>query len=238
MEQFGLLSVEPPGVRRIREQLSDCALYSGVGIFVPLPLEMKVTLSRLNFKHIEVEFRFPSPGFKTTFSTIAQSTAYPGPPAAGSPPFVIAVFVSEMHYHTIFLHFLHLKQTQARADTVEEIIKPFLPQSAPHLVHIPKVFFISYYCSRQELHTQPPLFPDDPDANYCIAYHLKAYPDAYGMRVYPTATDSWMRLITDNLLAGQSVQETIQISRSSLDQEVECLHYFSSLKDSNLVLRK
>ena len=216
-------------VKRIRKQMSDCAFYSGVGIILfrwislKLSLEMKATLSRLNFKHIEVDhdtFYVSPPALKTIIATIAQSRVYPGPP-----PFVIAVFVSGLNDHTA--HSLHRRDR--RVDVVEDIIKPFLPQPAPHLVHIPKLFFISSNCRRKELDTQPPLFPNDPDANYCIAYHTAAHPDY---------TDIWFEHIAHNLTTGQSVQEIIENIRSSLDHDCERLHYFSSLKDSNLVLRK
>ena len=221
MEQLRLSDEEKDKVRRVREQLSDCAwdyaLYSGMGIILfdwRFSLEITATLSRLNFNHIEVNtLNVSPPGLKTIIATIAQSRAYPGPP-----PFVIAVFVSRFNH-----------DTAGQVDIVEDIIKPFLPQSAPHLVHIPKLFFITSYCRRKELDTQPPLFPDDPDANYCIAYH---------MVTHPYYTDIWWQHIVHKLTAGQSVQEIIENSRSSLHHHHERLHYFSSLKDSNLVLRK
>ena len=223
MEQLRLSDEEKDKVRRVREQLSDCALCSGMGIILfdwRLSLEMTETLSRLNFNHIEVDTSNVSlPGLKTIIATIAQSKAYPG-----SPPFVITVFVSGINYDTARSLLLGARQV----DIVEDIIKPFLPQSAPHLVHIPKVFFVSSY-GWPELHTQPPLFPDDPDANYCIAYHVAAYGHY---------TDIWWQHIVHNLTTGQSVQEIIKDIRSSLHHDHEHLHYFSSLKDSNLVLRK
>ena len=224
MEQLRLSDEEKDEARRVREQLSDCALCSGMGIILfdwKLPLGMTETLSILNFNHIEVDTSNVSPpDLKTIIATIAQPRAYPGPP-----PFVIAVFVSGFSYDTAGSLFLGA----GPVDIVEDIIKPFLPQSAPHLVHIPKLFFISSFCGRKELDTRPPLFPDDPDANYCIAYHVTA-------PHHPSYTDRWWRHIVHKLPTGQSVQKIIKDIRSSLHHDLERLHYFSSLKDSNLVL--
>ena len=224
MEQLRLSDEEKDEARRVREQLSDCALYSGMGIILfgwRLSLKMTATLSRLNFNHIEVDtFNVSPPGLKTIIATIAQSKAYPG-----QPPFVIAVFVSGFNCDTARSLLLGV----VVVDIVEDIIKPFLPESAPHLVHIPKLFFITSYCRESQLHAQPPLFPDDPDTNYCIAYYRT---------VLPHNINIWWQHIIHNLPTGQSVQEIIENIRSSLDHDCEHLHYFSSLKDSNLVLRK
>ena len=190
--------------------------------------DMEDIFLMLNFKHINLHLLHLSPaGLKTLLSTIARSTAYPGPPAAGSPPFVITLFLSGIGVHSVSS--LFLGRGQGQGDIVDDIIKPFLPLSAPHLVHIPKIFFISSEFGRQYLATQPPLFPGDCDANYLIAYHQTS--SRADMSI-------WMQHITDNLLTGQSVQEVVEKSRSCLDHDIERLHYFSSLKDSNLVIRK
>ena len=55
-------------------------------------------------------------------------------------------------------------------DVVDDIIQPFLiPQSAPHLQHIPKLFFIT---AKGDPDALPPHFPNDPDGNYCVARHV------------------------------------------------------------------
>ena len=229
MEQLRLSKEEDDDVRRIREKLSDCALYSGMGIVLfnwGVSSWETEALSTLNFKHILVDpSHFSLAGIKMLFCAIAQFRGYPGPPTAGSPPFVITFFVSGINYHRADSLLLGDDQV----DIVKDIIKPFLPQSAPHLVHIPKLFFISSYCRSKVLRTQPPLFPDDPDANYCIVYYMTAPPHYI---------NKWWQHIIHNLTTGQSVQETIENIQSSLGHDYEHLHYFSSLKDSNLVLSK
>ena len=120
-------------------------------------------------------------------------------------------------------------------DIVDDIIKPFLPKSAPHLVHIPKIFFITNSLSyrstvyRQDLDNQPPSFPDDDDDNYCIAYHLSL--KRFDQQIL------WLNTITDALLSGKTVQDVIENSRSILDKNRERLYTFCCLKD-NLVLRQ
>ena len=170
MKQLSLSPSEQEEVQRIRDELSDSSLYSGVGIVYddPFPLSslyVEGTLSELNFKYIDLHHRVD---LKPCLSTIAQSKAYPKiPSAAGSQPFVIAVFVTGMRGS--------LGSLRGPVDIVDDIIKPFLPKSAPHLAHIPKLFFIGSWSHHKDLDTQPQLsFPDDYDkyGNYCVTYHL------------------------------------------------------------------
>ena len=97
--------------------------------------------------------------------------AYPKPPAdvksSASPPFVISIFVSGRCHDTFSIHTLYTRY--GLVDVIDDIIRPFLPQSAPHLQHIPKLFFIT---AEGDPDATPLHFPDDPDGNYCIAYHV------------------------------------------------------------------
>ena len=229
MEQLSLSSDQQHKVQKFRLKLSDCALYSGVGVicdgfYVWRPVEPYLSL--LDYKIIN---RFPvNIKIVNSFATIAQSIAYPKPHASptvaessDSPPFVIAVFVSgrvSSHPHT-----LHIT-TYGEVNIVDDIIQPFLPHSAPHLQHIPKLFFIT------AMHppSPPPQFPEDPDGNYCIAYLMT---DSYNL------TYRWSQHITNIFLPGMTVQGAIENSRSHLNEDRERLHYFISLK-KNLVLYK
>ena len=211
--------------QRIRDELRDCTLYSGVGVIcddIGTWKSMEPRLLAVDYKIITAfPFHHDHPTF---FPTIAQSIAYPKPPAAAessdSPPFVIAVFVSGWVDSVCTLH------TRYRSlDIIDDIIKPFLPQSAPHLLHIPKLFFISTW---GDLNPPPLHFPDDPDGNYCVVYH-----SIVGMS---SDMNKWADHITDHLfLPGATVQEVIE--KSHLVEEDYWLHYFTSLKNK-LVLRK
>ena len=228
--QLTLSPLEQHEVQRIRDELGDCTLYSGVGVIYDDILSeawetMKSHLSALNYKIITTDFLLhhrPT----TFFPTIAQSIAYPKPPAAAelsdSPPFVITVFASGLVRGSTNI----LLTRHGLVHIVNDIIKPFLPQSAPHLQHIPKLFFIS---AVGDPHAPPPCFPDDPDGNYCVAYHVtKSFSLMY----------KWADHIADHLfLPGATVQEVIDNSKSHLVEGEELLHYFVSLKNK-LVLRK
>ena len=196
---------------------------SGVGIcyddhLLSLP-DVERTLSELNFKYIDLDkhIHHHQVDLKTCLSIIAQSKAYPTIlSAAGSQPFVIAVFVTGVRGHSPG----SLDTLRGSVDIVDDIIKPFLPKSAPHLAHIPKLFFISCCSHHKDLDTQPPSFPDDKDANYCIAYHL-------AQRIADTW--KWIYTITDCLRSNMTVQDVIEDSRS--DKHNERLYTFSCLKD-------
>ena len=217
-----LLSPSQREVHRIAAALRDCALHSGVGVFHNIlfnPWELaEIYLSAVDYKIFP---NFPFHHHHTTlFTAIAQSIAYPKPPAAAesSDSFVIAVFVSgyvEDSAHTFDTGYGSL-------DIVDDIIKPFLPRSAPHLQHIPKVFFISAKGFRR---APPPHFPDDPDGNYCVTYHVTNE---------PSYMDKWAHHISDHLFLqtpGMSVQQVIENSRSHLNEVKEHLHYFTCLKN-------
>ena len=225
VEQLTLSPLEQREVQRVRDELGDCTLYSGVGVIYNDDIlseaweTMKSHLSALNYKIITTDFllhRRPT----TLFPIIAQSIAYPKPPAAAeSSPFVITVFVSGLAYGSTNI----LLAGHGVVHIVNDIINPFLPQSAPHLQHIPKLFFIS---AMGGLIAPPPRFPDDPHGNYCVVYHASL--------VYEF---KWVDHIADHLfLPGATVQEVIDNSKSHL-VEGEELHYFANLKNK-LVLRK
>ena len=111
-------------------------------------------------------------------------------------------------------------------NTVDDIIQPFLPQLAPYLQHIPKLFFIT---TLGDLDATPPHFPDDPDGNYCVAYH---------MTDKRSCMYKWTEYISDNLfLQGMTVQEAIENSKYRLKKGKECLHYFTCLQNKSLVLK-
>ena len=212
------LSSKQHKVRRIRDELRDCTLYSGVGVIYDDIGTWKSMEPRLSAEDYKIITDFPfHHDHPTSFPTIAQSIAYP------KPPFVIAVFVSGWGDSVRTLHTRY-----GSLDIVDDIIKPFLPQSAPHLLHIPKLFFISTW---GDLNAPPLHFPDDPDGNYCVAYH-----NIMGM---PSDMKKWADHITDHLfLPGATVQEVIENSKKShLVIDKNWLHYFTSLKNK-LVLRK
>ena len=187
---------------------------------------------RFEWKSSGLESHLSSSGYKTLpdffmpyrpltlFAIIAQSITYSKSPESSS----ILVFVSGVWFsadHTI--QTLHVYE---RLHIVDDIIKPFLPQSAPHLQHIPKLFIITA-CTLEDPHAQPPNFPDDPDGNYCVAYHVASSFNCM---------HHWAEYITDYLFRpNTSVQETIENYKPTRERTVEHLHYFSSLK-SKLVL--
>ena len=178
MEQLSLSSDQQHKVQEFRLILNDCALYSGVGIIcdeVNVWKPVEPHLSSLDYKIIS---EFPV-DIKTinSFATIAQSIAYPKPHASptvaessDSPPFVIAVFVSgtvSSRPHNPYT------TTYGEVNIVDDIIQPFLPHSAPHLQHIPKLFFINIIGWHLEFsQIALPQFPEDPDGKYCIVYHV------------------------------------------------------------------
>ena len=220
------------------EQLSNSSLYSGVGIVyrsdfrhrtMLITYRLERTLSVLNFKHIVLNnefFLIHNVDLKTSLSTIAQCKAYSEPQAAaGSQPFVIAVFVAEREGKFPG----SLDSRHGPVDIVDDIIKPFLPKSAPHLAHIPKLFFISSWVDHKGLDTQPPSFPDDDDGNYCIAYHLAQSGRA--------DQEIWMDTIANGLLSGKTVQYVIENSQLLLHKNNERLCYFSSLKDKLILMK-
>ena len=193
------LSPQRQKVQEIRDKLSSSALYSGVGIFCTSePRMIERSLDGLDYNIISVDDSIID--FKTVFTTIAQSRAYPKSPAtAGSPPFVIAVFISgrTTRSSNIFC------TRHGLVDIVDDIIKPFLPQSAPHLVHIPKLFFIS---SRAMGHipasSRRLLLPDDEDGNYLIAHCVTHN------------VDGWLSHIAQCIChSNQSVRDIVEQSR-------------------------
>ena len=220
-----ILSPSQCSVQKIRDKR---VLYSGVGVIYGEYFwweSMKNHLSSAGYKVITIDVPLhPHP--TTLFPTIVQSISYPKPPAAAessdSSPFVIAIFVSGMtggSANTLYT-------SHGSASIVDDIIKPFLPQSAPHLQHIPKLFFISAW---GDPNAPPPHFPDDPDGNYYIAYHVT---DGLSYMY------KWAPHITDHLfIPGISVQEVIENSRAYLQKDRECLHYFTCLGNKQ-ILRK
>ena len=226
VKQLTLSPLPRREVQRIRDELKDCMLCSGVGVicenvFYLRDTSMKNHLSSAGYKFITnlpLNYRHT-----TLFPTIAQSIA---PPAAAessySPPFVVAVFVTGFTGDSAGTFYTR----HGSLDIVDDIIKPFLPQSAPHLQHIPKLFFISVMG-----YPHAPHFPDDPDGNYCVAYHMAVNPDIDRILM-------WKDIITDRLFhPGISVQEVIKNFSSQLDKRQEYLHYFTCLK-KELVLKK
>ena len=207
-------------VHKIRTQLVDCALYSGVGVTYNDPYIMNI-LSEVEFAVISSDFS--SINHETFFTTVAQSMAYPPTATESSdlPNFVIAVFVSGDAGDSVGT----LLTDHGSVNIVDDIIKPFLPQSAPHLQHIPKLFFISLNVSSC-LATKPPHFPHDRNGNFYVAYHT----------CHPYYMGEWMWHIADHLFRfGVSVQEVVESSRSFLYQGHEYLHYLSYL-EGKLVL--
>ena len=232
MKQLSLSQLKQREAQWVSYELSDSSLYSGLGfvyneLFTRSSWDVDRTLSELNFKYIDLDKHIRRVDLKTCLSTIAQSIAYPKTPsAAGSQPFVIAVFVTGWRGQFPG----SLQTLRGSVDIVDDIIKPFLPKSAPHLAHIPKLFFINSWVDHKDLDTQPPSFPDDKDANYCIAYHL-------GRETITVDVQEWMRTIARGLRSNMTVQDVIEDSRSYLDKHNERLYTFSCLKDK-LILGK
>ena len=248
--QLSLSPIQEREVQRIRGELRDCALYSGMGVICDIVEwePMEPLLSSSGFKIISnLSIRLHSP----CLFTIAQSTRPPtAADSSDSPPFVIAVFVSGVarvpDYRKMLVNLVsdielqsvplsvvaedpapHTLNTKCgEMNIVDDIIQPFLPQSASHLQHIPKLFFIN---AAGDPDAPPPQFPDDPDGNYCVAYHVTDR---------PSCMDKWVEYISDNLfLPGMTVQGAIENSKSHLEKDKECLHYFTCLQNKSLVLK-
>ena len=242
VEHFSLSPTQDREVQRIRDELRDCALYSGVrvichGFYEWKPVGPHLTssgykiISDSSLRHgtlttsVVLSSHLDSRRF---FTTIAQSIAYPKPPTAAessdSPPYVIAVFVSGVIVDYTSAH--TLSTLHGPVNIVGDIIQPFLSRSAPHLQHIPKLFFIT---AQGDPDAPPPHFPDDSDGNYCAAYH---------MTQRPRYMRKWTEYISDNLFfLGMTVQEVIENSKSHLEKGRECLHYFTCLQNKSLVLK-
>ena len=233
MKQLSLSPTQQREIQEFRYELSDCGLYSGVGVIWEYssfteswkPVKPFLSSLQLDYKIID---NFPEAA--TSFFTIAQSIDPPKPHASptaaessDSPPFIIAVFVSG-----ILLSFQLLESTGKAVNIVDDIIQPFLPQSAPHLQHIPKLFFITAWHPVGP-DAPPPRFPEDPDGNYCIAYHMAG---TFALM------RKWAEDVTkDLIIPGMTVQGVIKKSMSHINKDEERLYYFTCLK-KNLVLKK
>ena len=129
-----------PEVRRIKDELADCTSCSGVGVIYDNVYDLwestKGLLLSVGHKLIP---KFPSDDHPATvFKAIAESIAPPSVAAESSDfPFIIGVFVSGLARSNA------LESRHGSVDIYQDIIKPFLPESAPDLRHIPKLFFIS-----------------------------------------------------------------------------------------------
>ena len=210
-------------MQSIRDQLSDSSVYSGVAIMYEefvIGLDtrrLERTLSKLNFKVVALDRYISSQvDLKTLLYNFAQCIAYP---ASGSNPFVIAVFVEGLRCYSPS----SLDTPHGSVDIVDDIIKPFLPNSAPHLVHIPKLFFISSWFGLRNLDVDKPLFfPGDNNANYYTASYLARW---------RADSREWMDTIADNLLSGGTMEGVIDKLQSRLNKKSEQLNYFSCLKE-------
>ena len=226
-EQLSLLPSQQSEVQRIRDELRDCASYSGVGVISDNYDRWEYLenhLTAVNYKIVTTLPLYDHRIHATHFATIAQSTIFPEPilavESSDSSPFIIAVFISGWAGDSVS----SLDSTHGPLDMVDDIIKPFLPQSAPHLQHIPKLFFIN---AKGDPNSPPPNFPNNPNDNYCVAYHK-----------YLGHRRMWKKEIADHLfLPGMSVQEVIESSTSQFDEDKECLHYLNCLKNE-LFLKK
>jgi DNA polymerase elongation subunit (family B) len=155
----------------------------------------------------------------TVFKAIAESIAPPNVTAESSdPPFIIAVFVSGLARSSA------LESRHGSVDIYQDVIKPFLPESAPHLQQVPKLFFISV---DREQYNQPVTFPDDSNGNYFVVYH-----ETESLEQMLT----WKATVDDVFCLGKSAQELIEKSKSYMHlhgyKNKERLHYFSCLKNN------
>ena len=239
MKPLSLSPTQQREVQELRQEVRECELYSGVGVIYESGLfiaawgpAVKQHLSSLNYKIInDLPARIESVTF---FATIAQSIAPHKPHASpavaelsDSPPFVIAVFVSGLI--DLQSPYQLLYTSRKKVNIVDDIIHPFLPQSAPHLQHIPKLFFITAAWQLVYLHAPPPQLPENPSGNYCVVYHVTGR---------ERLTRKWAERITSDLFVhGMTVQGAIEKSRSHLNKDEEGLYYFTCLKQ-NLVLKK
>ena len=227
MEELSLSWIGQQELQEIRHQLSDVQVYNGVAIELDLDLFLGWDLMgcenlKPTFKRISLSrpvFGGEIKHLEPLITTFAQSRAYPK-----SSSFAIAVLVTGRAGPSVDT----LKTNWfGSVDIIEDIIKPFLPQSAPHLINIPKLFFIGSHHVPVRHHTKLPPFPDDPDSNYCVALYSQTSSEH---EVY-----TWFEHITKHLLSGLPVQEVIEKSRHLIDLHGH-LHYFSRLKDKQLTL--
>ena len=221
VEHLSLSTRQQWSTDKVRDQLKDCASYKGVAIELTGLMSLEGFFSPLesSFKYILLDRHIHShDDLKPLITAVAQYKDYP----ETSPPFVIAVFVRGFVHPSVGT----LDTDFGWVDIVDDIIKPFLPQSASHLMNIPKLFFIS---AVPRLHRDigPPLYPDDHDSNYCVAYCESLSPSPY----------SWFRCIIENLLLGISVKEVVETSKPTCTADRH-LHYFSCLKNKQLKLSK
>ena len=214
---------EPMSVQRMKDELSDCTSCSGVGVIYDNVYDlwetMKGHLLSAGYKIIP---DFPLDKHPATiFKTIAESIVPPAAAESSESPFVIAVFVSGLARSCA------LDSRHGSIDVYQDIIKPFLPPSAPHLQQIPKLFFISV--DREQYNT-PVTFPGDPNGNYFVVYHETESLDQ--MLTWKTIVDDVFRL-------GMSAQELIENSRSYMHlhgyKNKERLHYFTCLKNKSIL---
>ena len=212
-------------VQRIKDELRDCTSCSGVGVIYDNVYDLwetaKGLLSSAGYKVIP---KFPLDDHPATiFKTIAESITPPAAAESSDFPFIIAIFVSGLARSSA------LDSRHGAIDIYQDIIKPFLPVSAPHLQHVPKLFFISV---DREQYNNPVTFPDDPDGNYFVAYH-----ETESMEQMLT----WKAIIDDVFRLGKSAQELVENSKSYMHlhgfKNKERLHYFTSLKN-NYAMRK
>ena len=204
-------------------KLSDNLQFAGVAI-TNSHLPIKRILEKLNLNIISMDEGYRNLELKDLIAAVAQSEMYPD---SKSHSFVILIFISGRAHGTLVQT---LQTKHGLVSIVDDIIKPFLPQSAPHLIHIPKLFFISSYQPYQSYHlTSLPEYPTNPDDNYFVAYHTSH--DSY---------DQWMYKVVCNLssseLSVDSIHQLIGTLRGSTDaQTISCLKHsvvFPKFKES------
>ena len=217
VEQLTLSPTQLHDVQTIRDELRFCALYTGVGVICNRGYRLIVDpwksvephLSSLGYKIIG---DFPIHLQHTTcFTSIAHSIQPPtDAELSDSHPFVIAVFLSGSTKDSGNI----LDTEYGPINIVDNIIRPFLPQSAPHLQHIPKLFFITVSWRHVYSHCSLPNFSDDPDGNYCVAYHMAGLCDDF-------YNAKWAEHITERIFfLEETVQEAIENSRFHLDHQL------------------
>ena len=213
-----------PEVQRIKDELVDCASYSGIGVIYDNVYDLwestKGLLLSAGYKLIP---KFPSDDHPATvFKAIAESIAPPSVAAESSDfPFIITVFISGLAMSSA------LESRHGSVDIYQDIIKPFL---APHLQHIPKLFFISV---DREQYNRPVIFPDDSNGNYFVVYH-----ETESLEQMLT----WKAIVDDVFCLGKSTQELVEKSKSYMHlygyKDKERLHYFTCLKNKFIVKKE
>lgn len=210
--------------QKIKDELVDCTSCSGIAVIHDNVYDLwESTKGHLSSAGYKFAPNFPLENHPATiFNAIAELITPPEAADSFDFPFIIAVFVSGLAKGS----HCALKSRHGSVDIFQDIICPFL---APHLQHIPKLFFISV--DREQIY-QPVTFPDDSNGNYYVFYHETEFLEQML---------TWKAIVDDVFRLGKSAKELAEESKSYMSRygykNKERVHYFSCLKN-NFVLKK